>query len=48
MPVKPFPAGVRTLEIDNGNATIHVRVVGEGPAIVLLHGSAKRATCGPC
>ena len=38
MPVKPFPAGVRTLEIDNGNATIHVRVVGEGPAIVLLHG----------
>jgi pimeloyl-ACP methyl ester carboxylesterase len=38
MPVKPFPMGVRTLEIDNENATIHVRVAGVGPAIVMLHG----------
>src|SRR5260221_11388320 len=36
--VQPFPAGFRTQEIVAGDATIHVRVGGKGPAVVLLHG----------
>src|SRR6266705_3857061 len=37
--VTPFPGDFRTQEIatDDG-ATIHVRVGGHGPAVVLLHG----------
>ena len=34
----PFPAEVRTQEITTDGATIHVRVGGAGPAVVLLHG----------
>ncbi|WP_262270093.1 alpha/beta fold hydrolase [Microvirga yunnanensis] len=34
----PFPAEVRTREITTNGATIHVRVGGTGPAVVLLHG----------
>ncbi|WP_293675805.1 alpha/beta hydrolase [uncultured Phenylobacterium sp.] len=34
----PFPAGFRTQEITTNGATIHVRVGGKGPAVVLLHG----------
>ncbi len=34
----PFPAGMRTREIAVNGATLHVRVVGKGPAVVLLHG----------
>jgi pimeloyl-ACP methyl ester carboxylesterase len=34
----PFPAEVRTQEITTNGATIHVRVGGAGPAVVLLHG----------
>jgi pimeloyl-ACP methyl ester carboxylesterase len=33
-----FPANFRTEKIDTNGATIHVRVGGEGPAVVLLHG----------
>jgi pimeloyl-ACP methyl ester carboxylesterase len=33
-----FPANFRTLEIQADGATIHVRVGGQGPAVVLLHG----------
>ena len=33
-----FPAEVRTQEITTNGATIHVRVGGTGPAVVLLHG----------
>jgi len=33
-----FPAGFQTQEIQTDGATIHVRVGGEGPAVVLLHG----------
>ena len=33
-----FPAGFRTQEIATNGATIHVRVGGTGPAVVLLHG----------
>lgn len=37
--VQPFPSGFRTQEIatDDG-VTVHVRVGGQGPAVVLLHG----------
>jgi pimeloyl-ACP methyl ester carboxylesterase len=34
----PFPSEVRTQEITTNGATIHVRVGGTGPAVVLLHG----------
>jgi pimeloyl-ACP methyl ester carboxylesterase len=36
--VVPFPAGFRTQEITTNGTTIHVRVGGQGPAVVLLHG----------
>jgi pimeloyl-ACP methyl ester carboxylesterase len=36
--VKPFPAGFRTQEVLVGDATLHVRIGGKGPAVVLLHG----------
>jgi pimeloyl-ACP methyl ester carboxylesterase len=36
--VVPFPAGFHTQEIATNGTTIHVRVGGKGPAVVLLHG----------
>ena len=33
-----FPPGFRTQEVQTDGATIHVRVGGQGPAVVLLHG----------
>ena len=36
--VQPFPASFRIEEIKTSDATIHVRVGGQGPAVVLLHG----------
>src|SRR5215218_7601972 len=36
--VQPFPAGFRTQEIPTNGTTLHVRVGGKGPAVVLLHG----------
>lgn len=36
--VPPFPASFHTQEIATNGATIHVRVGGQGPAVVLLHG----------
>src|SRR6478752_6853796 len=36
--VQPFPKGFTTQEIATNGATIHVRVGGSGPAVVLLHG----------
>jgi pimeloyl-ACP methyl ester carboxylesterase len=36
--IRPFPASFRTQEIQTDGATIHVRVGGKGPAVVLLHG----------
>src|SRR5271168_4935698 len=33
-----FPPGFRTREIQNGDTTIHVRLGGSGPAVVMLHG----------
>ena len=38
--IHPFPAGVRIEEIDTGGATIHTRIGGTGPAVVMLHGFA--------
>src|SRR5271166_7061704 len=36
--VLPFPASFRMREIRTNGATIHLRVGGKGPAVVLLHG----------
>jgi pimeloyl-ACP methyl ester carboxylesterase len=36
--VQPFPASFRTQEIETNGATLHVRVGGDGLAVVLLHG----------
>jgi len=36
--VRPFPATFRTLEVPTEGATIHVRVGGSGPAVLMLHG----------
>src|SRR5271154_4904655 len=33
-----FPPGFQTREIQNGDTTIHVRLGGSGPAVVMLHG----------
>ena len=38
--VQPFPSGMRVEEIDTSGATIHARVIGTGPAVVMLHGFA--------
>jgi pimeloyl-ACP methyl ester carboxylesterase len=34
----PFPKSFRTQEIATNGATLHVRVGGDGPAVILLHG----------
>ncbi|GLR46833.1 alpha/beta fold hydrolase [Sphingomonas astaxanthinifaciens] len=36
--VPPYPAGFKTQEITTNGVTIHVRVGGQGPAVVLIHG----------
>src|SRR5215470_20351007 len=36
--VRPFPPGFTTQDIKTDGATIHVRVGGKGPAVVMLHG----------
>jgi len=36
--VEPFPASFRTQEIATNGTTIHTRIGGKGPAVVLLHG----------
>ncbi|MET0250764.1 MAG: alpha/beta hydrolase [Novosphingobium sp.] len=36
--VQPFPAGFHTQEVATNGTTLHVRVGGKGPAVVLLHG----------
>jgi pimeloyl-ACP methyl ester carboxylesterase len=36
--VEPFPASFRTADIKTDGAVIHVRVGGQGPAVLLLHG----------
>jgi pimeloyl-ACP methyl ester carboxylesterase len=39
--MQPFPAGFRTQDIQTNGATLHVRVGGQGPAVMLLHGYAE-------
>lgn len=36
--VEPFPSSFRVADVPAGDATIHVRIGGKGPAVVLLHG----------
>ena len=36
--MQPFPAGFRTQDISTNGATLHVRIGGQGPAAILLHG----------
>jgi pimeloyl-ACP methyl ester carboxylesterase len=36
--VKPFPASFRTEKVATNDTTLHVRIGGQGPAVVLLHG----------
>jgi pimeloyl-ACP methyl ester carboxylesterase len=36
--VQPFPRGFRTEDIATDGATIHLRIGGKGPAVVMLHG----------
>jgi pimeloyl-ACP methyl ester carboxylesterase/quercetin dioxygenase-like cupin family protein len=36
--IQPFPPALHEMEITSGDATLHVRVGGEGPAVVMLHG----------
>jgi len=36
--IVPFPNGTRTEDIRTDGAVIHVRIVGHGPAVVMLHG----------
>ena len=36
--VQPFPPGMRVEEVETDGATIHARVGGQGPAVVMLHG----------
>jgi pimeloyl-ACP methyl ester carboxylesterase len=38
--IEPFPAGFRTEEIKANGATLHTRIGGQGPSVVLLHGFA--------
>jgi pimeloyl-ACP methyl ester carboxylesterase len=38
--VQSFPPGFRSQDIGTDGATIHVRVGGQGPAVVMLHGFA--------
>ncbi len=36
--VQPFPPSFRVLDIKAGDAVIHVRVGGKGPAVLMVHG----------
>jgi pimeloyl-ACP methyl ester carboxylesterase len=36
--VQPFPSSFRTQEVATNGTTLHVRIGGQGPAVVLLHG----------
>lgn len=36
--VEPFPAGFTERDVVTNGTTIHVRIGGRGPAVVLLHG----------
>jgi hypothetical protein len=35
---EPFPSSFHTQEIKTNGATLHVRIGGQGPAVIMLHG----------
>jgi pimeloyl-ACP methyl ester carboxylesterase len=37
-PVEPFPSSFHTQEIKTNGTRLHVRIGGEGPAVIMLHG----------
>src|SRR6266700_2543794 len=36
--IQPFPPGFRAAAINTNGTTLHVRIGGQGPAVVMLHG----------
>jgi len=38
--IHPFPPAMRTQDIETDGASIHTRIGGQGPAVVMLHGFA--------
>jgi pimeloyl-ACP methyl ester carboxylesterase len=36
--MQPFPAGFEVRDIDTNGTTLSVRMSGQGPAVILLHG----------
>jgi pimeloyl-ACP methyl ester carboxylesterase len=36
--LQPFPSSFRSREIETNGTTLHVRIGGQGPAVVMLHG----------
>ena len=42
-----FPASFRTQEIATNGTTLHVRIGGSGPAVVLLHGYGETGVLDP-
>jgi len=39
--IQPFPSDFRVEDIPVGEVTLHVRIGGQGPAVILLHGYAE-------
>src|ERR1700674_531770 len=46
-PVEPFPADFRIEEIPANGTVLHVRIGGQGPAVVLLHGYGETGDMWP-
>src|ERR1700739_2935059 len=44
--VEPFPSSFHTEEIRTNGTTLHVRIGGQGPAVVMLHGFCDRGEMG--
>src|SRR5215475_15911214 len=38
--IHPFPPGMRTEDVQTDGATLHTRIGGQGPAVLMLHGFA--------
>jgi pimeloyl-ACP methyl ester carboxylesterase len=36
--IEPFPSSFHTREIETNGTTLHVRIGGQGPAVIMLHG----------
>ena len=44
--IHPFPAAMQAHEIETNGITVHVRVGGHGPAVVMLHGFGTTGDMG--